>query len=411
METKQINLLKREYAKLLVKFGLNIKKGMLIELELPLDDMEFNHILLEECYKTGAKRVIVNYVDDYAIRLHNIYGNKKELSTVYDYEVERVKLFVKENAPVLVGFSHHYDDIDGVDVKKVSDIHKARSTKLSALHNKHMFSCHWSGFAIPSVSWAKKLFSKLSDEKALNKLWEVIFKCTYVEKGKSITNWKKHDAALKKQVKWLNSLNIKTLHYTNKLGTDLTIELIPNTTFIGGTHSINGVAFNPNFPTEEVFTSPNKFKTNGIVYSSKPLILDGVMIDDFNIRFKDGRIVEVHAKKNEQKLKDIINTDEGSHYLGECALVPFSSPVNKSGILFYDSLYDENACCHLAFGIGFPLVFEDYMKKDLKDLYKQGLNTSSTHIDFMIGTKDLNIVATTKDNKKVVLFKQGEWAK
>jgi len=306
METKQINLLKREYASLLVKFGLNIKKGALIELELPIDDMEFNRILLEECYKTGAKRVIVNYIDDYSTRLHHIYGDKKELSTVYDYEMEKIKLFVKENAPVLVGFSHHYDDIEDVDIKKVSDIHRARSNKTSSLHTKHMFSCHWSGFAIPSISWAKKLFPTLTDEKAVNKLWEVIFKCTYIEKGKSIANWKKHDSILKAKAKWLNSLNIKSLHYTNKLGTDLTVELMPGAMFIGGTHSINNESFNPNFPTEEVFTSPNRFKTNGIVYSSKPLILDGVMVDDFNIRFKDGRIVEVHAKKNEQKLKDII---------------------------------------------------------------------------------------------------------
>ena len=210
----------------------------------------------------------------------------------------------------------------------------------------------------------------------------------------------------------LNSLNLRKLHYTSKKGTDLTVTLIPDVIFEAGGEctKTKKILFQPNIPTEECFTSPDKFKTEGIVYATKPLSLRGEIVEDFYLRFHEGKIIEVHAKKGEQVLKDAIYTNENGCYLGECALVPIDSPINQTNILFFSTLYDENASCHLAFGKAFPMLIKDYDKKTSEEIKAYPLNDSTTHVDFMIGDETLDIVGTDRDGKEILIFKQGRWA-
>ena len=409
LDVKTLNLLKEEYAKVIVKVGLNIQKGAIVRFSATLDDIDFNRMIVKQCYLNHAKRVLIEYQDEQMNRIHYLYGDKDELSKVYDFQINRAKFELKNKVYNLHALTNDFEVMNGVNIKKVSEIIQSRQKCLMPFNAEFIFNCHWSCFALPSVSWAKKLFPHLKVEEGINKLWELIFKCCYIKKSNSVENFSKHVDELRKRANYLTSLNIKSLHYTNKLGTDLKINIIKGAKFIGGPHFISDTNFFvPNIPTEEIFTSPNYKGTNGIVYASKPVVIDGTLIKDFYFVFKNGKIVKVKAKENEKKLLQVVNTDIGSHYLGEAAFVPFSSQVNQTNTLFYDSLYDENAVSHLAFGTGFPIVLDRKLKKDA---HKLGVNKSNTHIDFMVGTKDLNIVATTFDNKNITIFKNGTWDK
>ena len=268
----------------------------------------------------------------------------------------------------------------------------------------------WCIAAVPGKAWAKKVFPGMRASVAIEKLWEAIFTSSRVTDD-PIAEWDKHNKNLAEKCDYLNSLGIKELHYTAKNGTDFKVGMIPEALFMAGGEKTQGkgVYFNPNIPTEEVFTSPMKGKAEGIVYSSLPLSYGGQLIDDFWFRFEGGKIVDAGAKENADMLREMISMDEGAAYLGEVALVPYSSPIRKSGILFYNTLFDENAACHLAVGMGFTNVLRDFEKYREEEAHKMGINDSVIHVDFMIGTKDMSIVATTNDGKTVEIFKDGEW--
>lgn len=412
LSKKDLEIFKYQYAHLIVTFGLNIKKGEVVEARLTMDDPIFNQLLVKECYLAGAKRVIVHYLDPMMDRLHYIYGDLEEMKKVYPFDLELRKFLAKNHTPSLCSYPIAFKESEGVDQKKANTIREARMKVIYPYYYEQSYKSHWSGFVVPNTEWAKKVFPKLSEEEGLNKLWELIFKCSHLNKKDSVKAWKEHNNDLKQRAKWLDSLQIKTLHYENKLGTDLTIGLLKDTHFVGGTHDYHDGtgAFNPNFPTEEVFTCPDKYATNGIVYASKPVIIDGVMVKDFYLKFKNGKVIEAKAKENQARLLSELKVDKGASYLGEVAIVPITSPINEAGILFYNTLFDENASCHLAFGGAFNVVLKNGVNKTSKDLEKLGLNQSKTHIDFMIGTPDLKITATTRDNKKIVIFKNGQWA-
>ena len=271
----------------------------------------------------------------------------------------------------------------------------------------------WTIVGIPGEAWAKKVFPELSAKQAMNKLWEAIIKVTRLE-GDSIDNWNKHNAFLQEKTDKLNSLGIKKLFYkSNQSGTDFNIEIKKGMVFESGNEkTYSGVVYNPNMPTEECFTSPDKLSANGVVYASKPLSVMGKVVSDFGFRFENGKIVEVLSNKEDEKktLEELISTDEGAKMLGEVALVPFTSPVNQTGLLFYSTLYDENACCHLAIGRAFEECIDDYQNKTEEEIKAFDLNKSVIHVDFMIGTADLNIKALTYDGKEVQIFKEGVWA-
>ena len=264
---------------------------------------------------------------------------------------------------------------------------------------------------MPGEAWAKKLFPGLSKAAAVEKLWKAILSASRADGKDPVQTWKEHSRSIKEHCAKLNALDIRSLRYSSANGTDFTVGLIPQGRFCGGTEdTLGGVTFNPNIPTEECFTSPMKGEAEGIVYATKPLSYQGQLIEDFCIRFHEGKAVEWHATKNENLLAKIIEMDEGSSYLGECALVPFTSPINTSGILFYNTLFDENAVCHLALGRGFPDCIEGFEAMSQDEIHALGVNDSFVHTDFMIGSEDLSIDAVLRDGSSVPVFRNGVWA-
>ena len=268
----------------------------------------------------------------------------------------------------------------------------------------------WCIAAVPGKEWAKKVFPNERVSAAVEKLWEAILTSSRVLED-PIAEWDKHNANLAKKCERLNSLGIKELYYKSSNGTDLRVGLIPDALFMAGGETTLGsnVYFNPNIPSEEVFTSPMKGDADGIVYSSMPLSYNGQLIENFWLKFEGGKVVDLGAEKNADLLREMISMDEGASYLGECALVPYSSPIRESGILYYNTLFDENAACHLAIGRGFSNVLRDYEKYSEEEAFEKGINDSVTHVDFMIGTRDLSIVAKTHDGREVKIFENGEW--
>ena len=274
------------------------------------------------------------------------------------------------------------------------------------LENKYQ----WCIAAAPGAAWAKKLFPELTKKQAIEKLWEAILSTSRVTDD-PVAAWEEHNANLQKHCAYLNSLGIEKLHYTATNGTDFTVGMIPEAEFKGGGDtSLQGIFFNPNIPTEECFISPMRGVAEGKVVSTMPLSREGQLIENFWIRFENGKAVEWHAEKNEQLLTNIITADEGAAYLGECALVPYNSPIRESGLLFYNTLFDENAACHLALGHGFPDTIRGFEEKTLEECRALGVNDSMVHVDFMIGCASLNIDAITKDGQTVPVFRNGTWA-
>lgn len=400
----------RKYAQLVAKMGVNVQKGQEVFVRAELDQPEFVQMVVEECYKLGAKTVVVDWTYQPLSVVNVKYRSVKTMSELTDYEEARFKHYV-EKIPCRIYIES--EDPDGLKKMKMDKYAKAAQKRYplikpynDALENKYQ----WCIVAVPGAAWAKKLFPELSKKQAMEKLWEKILLCARVDDD-PVLAWEKHNSDLQKRQDYLNSLHIESLHYTSSNGTDFTVGLIDGGRFCGGDEtSLQGITFNPNIPSEETFTSPKRGEAEGIVYATKPLSYRGVLIEDFWIRFKDGKAVEWEAKKNNEALTTLINMDEGSAYLGECALVPYDSPIQNSGILFYNTLFDENAACHLALGRGFNDCIEGFENKTNDECKAMGINESMEHEDFMIGSEDLNIVATTRDGKKVQIFKDGNWA-
>ena len=270
--------------------------------------------------------------------------------------------------------------------------------------------CKWSIVSVPTKPWAHKIFPDIHENEAVDKLWDLIFKCTRVDQEDPIEAWRQHNANLETRTEFLNKKNFKTLKYKSSK-TDLTIGLPENHIWESGASvDPNGINFNPNMPTEEIFCLPHKYEVNGVVHSTKPLVYGGNVIDDFSLTFKDGKIIDCSAAKGEETLKNLIATDEGSHYLGEVALVPHKSPISDTNVVFYNTLYDENASCHLALGSAYATCIKDGANLPREEYDKYGINDSLTHVDFMIGSPDLQIVGETHDGETVQIFKDGNWA-
>ena len=303
------------------------------------------------------------------------------------------------------------DGMNGVDQEKMSKVRQALYPQVKpyrvALENKHQ----WCIAAVPGKAWAKKVFPTLSEDEAVEKMWEVILKASRADGDDPVQAWAEHNKNLLDRCAYLNNLGLKYLEYKSSNGTDLTVELLEDGIFAGGREkTLQGGIFNPNIPTEEVFTSPKAGAAEGIVYSSKPLSYMGELIENFSLRFENGKVVEAKAEKGEALLQKMVSMDDGAGKLGECALIPYESPINQTGVLFYNTLFDENASCHFAMGHGFNEClkgFENYSDEECK---ARGINDSMIHVDFMIGTRDMSIVGITKDGKRVQIFENGTWA-
>ena len=400
----------RKYANLIAVCGANVQKGQEVFIIAGLDQPEFIKMLVEECYKLGAKRVVVDWDYQPLSKVNVRYCSAKTLGTVEDYEESRLQHYVNTLPCRIYIESDDPDGLNGINHKKMAAGIQKRFPVIKKYRDQMENKYQWTIAAVPGVKWAKKLFPDLPKGKAVEKLWEYILKASRAD-GDPIKAWEEHNRDLESRCEYLNSLNIESLHYYSKNGTDFTVGMIKNAVFRSGRDkSLQGIYFNANIPTEECFISPMKGKAEGIVYSTKPLSYRGQLIDDFWIRFKDGKAFEWHAEKNNELLTHLINMDEGSAYLGECALVPYSSPINECGFLFYSTLFDENAACHLALGEGFPDTIDGFENYSLEQCREMGINDSMIHEDFMIGSEDLNIDALTYDNQTIPIFRNGNWA-
>ncbi|MBQ6840456.1 MAG: aminopeptidase [Oscillospiraceae bacterium] len=400
----------REYARLVIRCGLNVQKGQEVQVFADLDQPEFVKMVVEEAYKAKAKEVVVNWNYQPLQKIHTRYQSVKTLGEVKEWQKAKQQHFCDVLPCRLYIMSEDPDGLKGVNMKKMAAARKLSHPILKPYIDQRENKQQWCIAAVPGAAWAKKVFPGLPKGKAMEKLWEAILFTSRVNED-PVKAWEEHNADLKARCDYLNSLGIDSLHYTADNGTDLTVGLIPQSRFRGGGDtSLQNIYFNPNIPTEECFISPMKGKAEGIVYATKPLSYNGQLIENFWMRFEGGKVVECGAEKGEELLKTLIAMDEGAAYLGECALVPEASPIAESGLLFYNTLFDENAACHLAIGMGFADTIDDFQNKTLEECRALGINDSMVHEDFMIGCKSMNIVATTRDGKDIPIFRQGNWA-
>lgn len=402
----------KKYAELIVKTGVNIKKGQDVIIMAALDQPQFVEYVVEWCYKCKANSVRVEWSHDPLTKLSYKYRSFASLCEVPNWRIEKAKYEVETNPAMIYLLSEDPDGLKGIDQAKVAKVKMAVYPILKPYRDQRENKYQWCIAGVPSVAWAKKVFPTLSKTKAVEALWEAILKTSRAYNDNPIQAWKEHNANLKQKVAYLNSLDLDYLHYTSSNGTDFKVWMLDKAMWLAGSETglETKIEYCPNIPSEECFITPLKGKAEGVVYSSKPLSYQGQLIQDFSIRFENGKAVEVHAKENEELLKHMIGMDEGASYLGECALVPFDSPINNTNILFYNTLYDENASCHLALGRGFSNCIKDYEQYSKEQFDEMGVNDSMIHVDFMIGTKDLNIIGYTKDGKQVQIFKDGNWA-
>lgn len=401
----------KKYARLIAEVGANVQKGQEVIIRSEVENPEFALFLTDECYKLGASKVTIEWRYGPLTKLNYKKRSLKTLSTVEDWEIEKLKQRAK-TLPVLILIEcDDPDSLKGVNQEKVAKSRMAVMKKTKPISDTMSDKYQWCIAAIPGKKWAKKVFPNDSTSVAVKKLWNAILYTSRVTDD-PVQAWKDHNEDLLNRSDYLNSLNLRYLCYKSSNGTDLKVGLIDRGTFMGGGETTLGtnVYYNPNIPTEEVFTSPKAGDVEGIVYATKPLSYQGELIENFWVRFENGKVAETGGEKNAELLEKLVNMDEGAKMLGECALVPYDSPINNSGILFYNTLFDENCCCHLALGRGFNNTLRGYEDMTFEECKKAGINDSSIHVDFMIGSKDLTIDGIDDNGTKIAIFKDGNWA-
>ncbi len=400
----------REYARLIVRCGANVQKGQTVLVQAGLDQPEFVQLVVEEAYKAKAREVIVEWSYQPLTKTHVRYKTLKTMATVHEWEKAKQEYYCEVLPARIHLVSADPDGLKGVNMSKVSKANQLTYPILKPYRDRRDNKEQWCIAAVPGVAWAKKVFPDLPKGKAVEKLWESILAASRVD-ADPIKAWEEHNANLTKRCDYLNDLHIKKLHYTAANGTDLTVGMISEGKWCGGGEtSLQGIFFNPNIPTEECFISPKRGEAEGIVHSSLPLSYRGQLIDKFWLRFEGGKVVEVGAETGEEQLKEMVSMDEGAAYLGECALVPQDSPICQSGILYYNTLFDENASCHLALGRGYADTIKDFQNKTLEECRALGLNDSMIHVDFMIGCDTMNIDVECENGETVRIFENGNWA-
>ncbi len=400
----------KEYARLIVRSGVNVQKGQEVMIYADLDQPEFVKMVVEEAYKAKAKKVTVEWSYQPLKKLHARYQTVKTMGTVAEWQKAKQEHLCQVLPARIHLISEDPDGLKGINMAKISKANQMAYPILKPYHDRRENKEQWCIAAVPGEAWAKKVFPGMRAGAAVEKLWEAILFTSRVTDD-PMKAWEEHNADLQARCDYLNSLHIEKLHYTAENGTDLTVGMIPQGRWCGGGEkSLQGIFFNPNIPTEECFITPMRGQAEGIVYATKPLSYRGQMIENFSVRFEGGKAVEVQAEKGEELLKTLVSMDEGAAYLGECALVPQKSPISESGILFYNTLFDENAACHLALGMGFADTIEDFHEKTLEECRALGVNDSMIHEDFMIGCDSMNIDGICEDGKAVPIFRGGNWA-
>ena len=401
----------RNYAKLIARVGGNIRKGQRVEITAQLDQPGFIAMLAEECYRAGASRVTVRWQSQALEKLASRFESVKELANVPSWEEMRLKERAEQLPVTIKILSADPDGMNGADRDKLTLAQVARSAITKPYTDAMTNRYQWCVAAVPSAAWAKKIFPEDRSNTAVERLWELILQVSRADGKDPLTDWMWHNRSLREKCDKLNALGLKELEYRSSNGTRLRVGLIEQAQFISGKKcTVDGNYFNPNIPTEECFTTPARGRAEGIVCAVKPLSYGGELIEDFWLRFEGGRAVACGAKKNAALLEKILSMDEGASYLGECALVPYDSPINNTGILFTYTLFDENACCHLALGRGYSNTIVGFERYTHSDFAAMGVNDSSIHVDFMIGSEDLEIVGVTKGGARVPVFERGNWS-
>ncbi len=407
-----IKKLWHEYANVLLKRGVNIKENQLLVIEAPVEVYEFVRILSEKAYKLGAKDVILRWQDEQHAKNRFEYASIDTLEDIPQYVIDFYMETKNKDASYLKLVGEDPELLKTIAPEKVNKAIQAKSLALKEYLESLMDDENaWTVAAVSIPSWAKAIYPNKGDEEATELLWMEILKASRISESDSVKNWDEHIENLKEKANYLNDMKFEKLHYTNSLGTDVTIELPKGHIWRAGFgETKSGHPFVANIPTEEVYTLPHKYGINGIVYSSKPFIYGGNIIENFSLNIEKGKIVEAKSEKGEKILQKLIQTDSGSSYFGEVALVPYDSPISNRNLLFYNTLFDENASCHLAIGKAYPTCMKDSENKTNEELGELGVNDSIIHEDFMIGTADLTITGIKNSGEQIPVFINGNWA-
>mgnify|MGYP000025603901 FL=1 len=402
----------KEYAALLVHMGVHLRPGQTLFLQATVECADLARLCAEEAYAAGAREVDTVFSDNAIARMKYLHAADEVFDTMPDWSAAHYEQLRQSGAAKLSLIGEDPELLRGVDVGRIQRWNRAVGVGLEAYYRDltaNRFEWSLGGYA--TAAWARKVFPELPEAEAVDRLWDAVFAAARVEgDGRAAERWEQHIATLAHRTEWLNARQFRFLHYQNALGTDLTVELPEGHYWAGGAeHTPAGNRFVANIPTEEVFTLPLRTGVNGVVFASKPLVLHGQIVDGIRFTFRDGKIAEASAAQGEEALRKAVATDEGASYLGEVALVPTASPISESGILFYNTLFDENAACHLAFGEAYPCIRGAEAMTD-EELKARGVNYSCMHEDFMVGTPDLSITGVTRDGTEIAVFRNGNFA-
>lgn len=400
------------YAKLAVCSGCNLQQGQELFIVADISAAALVRKLVAQGYEQGASNVTVRWGDEVVGRMHYDKRPLEAFEIFPDWLACLQNGMASRGAALLFVTSEDPEALVGVDQRKLVAYTKAAHVACKEWRDGMDFGRNvWCIIGAASPTWARRVFPQLPEDEAISKLWDAIFTTVRVNAADPIAAWEAHKQSFARRKEVLNSKQLDSLHYTNSLGTDICIGLTPKSLWQGGgAETVGGTYFFPNMPTEEIFTSPDYARTEGTVVASMPLNHNGSLVEGFSFTFKEGKVVDFAAEKGYEVLKELLETDEGARHLGEAALIPCSSPIKQTGILFLNTLYDENASCHFALGMGFPDCYDGGLEMNKEQLLAAGINDSATHVDFMLGTDDLSIVGTTADGEEFVIFRDGDWA-
>ncbi len=400
-----------KFAELAVLVGANMQKDQMVVIRCDVQCKDFAHLIAEKAYQFGAKKVIVQWRDEVLSRLTMLNASKETLCEVPDYQIAQSQYFI-DNKVCLISISAGNPNIfKGCDPEKLAASNIAGAKAMANFRKATMSNyLRWTIVSIPTPAWAKQVFPDLSEQEGMDKMWNAIGHIMRLDQENPTEAWRKHIATLHRRADFLNAHNFEYIHLTNKHGTNLRVGLAVDHVWLAAEEEgQDGLPFTANMPTEEIFTAPHNKKIDGTVVNALPLVNNGTIIDKFKLTFKHGKVVDYSAEVGYEALKGLLSTDEGVLSLGEIALIGKNSPIAESGILFFNTLFDENASCHLAFGASYPTTVKGGNDMDEQALAEHGMNTSLQHVDFMIGTKDIDIDGIDHDGNVTPLFRDGEW--
>ncbi|ELK44835.1 aminopeptidase [Halobacillus sp. BAB-2008] len=401
----------KKYAELAVRAGVNLQKNQLLVIHSDIQNATFARLIQTVAYEAGASNVFIDWTDEQSTKEFYLSAADRVIDQFPDWQAARFKEWDDAGAAYIHIISENLDVFKEVSPERISRFQKASRTKLESYYAKIMsHEIRWCLLAVPSFAWATKVFPNVSEEEAVQSLWQGILRGARADGTNPIKNWENHDRAFESRKMFLNDFQFDTLHFTNSRGTDLVIGMPNNHIFIGGgIRDKNGIPFFPNIPTEEIFTAPHKHKVNGKLVGTKPLIYGGSVVEEFYLIFKDGQITDYYAAKGQWVLQNLIETDEGSHYLGEIALVSNKSPLAQEDTLFYNTLFDENTSCHIGIGNASPSNIQNGNDQSEEDLKAVGLNTSLLSVNVTFGTEDMKVVGNKEGGTEELLMKDGDF--